>query len=264
MPLIDVRDLLEFPTDPDNSNYTEIGGVYFNLTTLKSWNYTYYSNGTLSNGSWCILSFDPYTPQTLLANGTFLNGTSCYVPVYPIGIRGGIGVAFAVYFAISIMFTFINLRKHGRLFLPATKRFRPVGRRWQWYWMLAGAGCAMVSGIGSVDVDRYYLPEFPIVLTNLGYFLLLPCVLGAVWESVRHWGSWQERQIIDPNPFSLPQDDSRGRTEFYMPLVFYMFNFLVGPYPPYHRAILMVTVLLHDNSKRLGPNRSTTLSGSDN
>jgi hypothetical protein len=227
MPLIDVRELLEFPPAPGNPNDTVISGVFFNLTTLKHWNYTYYSNGTLSNGSWCILSLDPYTPQALLANGTFMNSTSCYSPVYPLGARAITGLAFAVYFGFSVMFTLIHLRKHGRLFLPAEKRFRPVGRRWQWYWLSAAAAMGIIAGIGSIDIDRYYLPEFPIVLTNLGYFLMLVCIMAAVWESVRHWGSWQERQIVDPNPFALPQDDRRGKTEFYLPLVFYFFNFLV-------------------------------------
>jgi hypothetical protein len=40
-------------------------------------------------------------------------------------------------------------------------------------------------------------------------------------------GSWQERQIVDENPFSLPQDDKRGKVEFYMPLVFYFIAWLV-------------------------------------
>jgi len=46
-----------------------------------------------------------------------------------------------------------------------------------------------------------------------------------VWEVVRHWGSWQERQILDVDPFALPPDDTRGKAEFYMPLVFYFFGF---------------------------------------
>ena len=40
-------------------------------------------------------------------------------------------------------------------------------------------------------------------------------------------GSWQERQICDADPFSLPQDDVRSRKEFYLPLVFYMFDGLL-------------------------------------
>lgn len=232
MGIVNIRELLEFPTNPDNSSDTVVGGVHYNLTTLKQWNYTYYSNGTMSNNSWCILSFDEYTPKLLYANGTFVNSTTCYSPINPMGTRGKIGIAFTVFYAISIMFSLIHLRKHGRLFLPAEVRFRPVGRRWQWYWLIAAAALGMVAGIGSVDVDRYYLPEFPIVLTNLGYFLQLICVMGAVWEGVRHWGSWQERQLIDPNPFVLPQDDRRGKTEFYLPLIFYMFNFLVSTLVP--------------------------------
>ncbi len=219
--------MVEFPSSPLNSSYTQISGVDFNLTTLKYWNYTYYSNGTLSNNSWCILAFDPYTPAAVLPNGTFVNNTSCYTPVHPIRTRGFIGIAVSVYFAIGLMFTFINLRKHGRSFLPVEKRFRPVGRRWQWYWMIVVAACAMISGIGSIDVDRYYVPEFPIVLTNLGYFLMVPATIAAVWESVRHWGSWQERQIVDPNPYVLKMDGKRDRIEFYIPLVFYAFCFMV-------------------------------------
>lgn len=40
-------------------------------------------------------------------------------------------------------------------------------------------------------------------------------------------GSWQERQICDADPLSLPQDDRRSRIEFYLPLVFYLFNWLL-------------------------------------
>lgn len=226
MGLVDVRDMLAFPNG-DNSSDTLVSGTHFNLTTLKHWNYTYYSNGTFSNGSNCFLTFDQYTP-VLLANGTFLNSTSCYSPIDSIRTRAIAGLSFGSFFGISLMFTFINLRKHGRHFLPPQKRFRPVGRRWMWYWMIIAAALGMISGISSIDVDRYYLPEFPLVLTNLAWFMTLPSIVASVWESVRHWGSWQERQVIDPNPFSLSQDDKRGKTEFYMPLVFYLFLFLVS------------------------------------
>lgn len=225
MGLVNVRDLLAFPAG-DNSSDTIIGGIHWNLTTLNHWNYTHYSNGTFSNGSLCFLLFKPYTPF-LLQNGTFLNSTSCYSPIKPMGNRSKIGIAFASIFFISIMFTFVNLRKHGRLFLPTEKRFRAVGRRWQWYWMLITAAFATISGITGVDVDRYYLPELPMVLTNFFWFLMLPSTMAIVWESVRHWGSWQERQVVDPNPFALRQDDRRSKTEFFLPLVFYLFWWLV-------------------------------------
>ena len=51
-------------------------------------------------------------------------------------------------------------------------------------------------------------------------------------------GSWQERQIYDRDNFLLRDDDLRARKEFYMPLVFYLFDFMVcfiffvlGSYP---------------------------------
>ncbi|RFU32268.1 hypothetical protein B7463_g4083, partial [Scytalidium lignicola] len=222
--LINVRELLAFPGG-DNSSDTVIAGIHWNLTTLQHWNYTYYSNGTFSNGSRCLLIFEPYTP-VLLQNGTFLNSTTCYSAIEPIKTRGAIGIFFASFFAASIMFTFINLRKHGRMFLPQEKRFHAIGRRWQWYWMLATAAFGMISGISGIDVDRYYLPELPIVLANFFWVLMLPTTMAVVWESVRHWGSWQERQMVDPDPFILRQDDKRSKVEFYLPLIFYLFAFL--------------------------------------
>jgi len=219
------RSLLPFPQG-DNSTDTLIEGAHFNLTTLNHWNYTYYSNRTISNGSLCFLLFKPHTP-ILLQNGTFLRSDSCYSPVEPIGLRAILGLIFACLFALSIMFTFINLRKHGRRFLPAEKRFRAVGRRWQWYWMLAVGTCALISGITNVDVDRYYLPELPLVLSNFFWFLMLPTTTAVVWESVRHWGSWLERQAVDADPFMLQQDDRRSRVELFLPLGFYFCFWMV-------------------------------------
>lgn len=227
--LINVRELLAFPAG-DNATFAGISGAQFNITTLNHWNYTYYSNGTISNGSLCFLTFAPYTPH-LLMNGTFLNSSSCYSPIDPIGVRSGTGLGFACFFGLSLLLVLVNLRKHGRLFLPAEKRFKPIGRRWQWYWMLFVAACGIISGITGADVDRYYLPELPLVLENFFWFLMLPSTMAIVWESCRHWGSWQERQMIDPNPFMLPQDDRRAKFEFLIPLVFYAFAFLVSPTP---------------------------------
>ncbi len=209
MPIIDARDIIAFPNG-DNSSDTVIGGVHFNLTTLDHWNYTYYSNGTLSNGTWCILTFDPYTPALVRPNGSFVNVTWCYYPVNPVGLRAGVGIGFAVAFGLSIMLSLVNLSKHGKLYLPTEKRFWPIGRRWQWYWSLFVAAMGLISLLTNVDVDRYYLPELPIVLNVFFWFLMQQGAMAMTWEAVRHWGSWKERQFIDPNPFALRQDDRRG------------------------------------------------------
>ncbi|KAL1621980.1 hypothetical protein SLS56_008924 [Neofusicoccum ribis] len=224
MPLLDLRDLLQFPGG-DNATDTVINGVHFNLTALEHFNYTIYDNGTISNRSKCYLVFDHYQP-VMMFNGSWINGTSCYVPYYGIHTRGAVGIGFAVLFGFSIMFTLINLRKHGRLFVREDKRFRVVGRRWQWYWMCFVAACGMISTITGVDVDRNYLQSIPIILQSFFFTLMLPGTLAMVWEAVRHWGSWQERQICDRDPYLLPQDDRRGKFEFYIPLVFYLFAWL--------------------------------------
>jgi hypothetical protein len=226
MSLLDARDILAFPAG-DNASDTLIGNVHLNLTTLKHWNYTLFSNETLSNGSWCILAFPPYTPPLILSNGTFINETWCYSPVKHIGTRAGIAIGYAVVFGIALVLTLVNLKKHGSLHLPAEKRFFPIGRRWQWYWASAVSATAMISLLTCVDVDRYFLPELPLVLTNFFWYLMQMCTMAVVWEAVRHWGSWMERQFIDPDPFTLRDDDRRSKVEFWVPLLFYLFLWLV-------------------------------------
>lgn len=240
----------------DNSSFTDILGTQFNLTTLMHWNYTFYStNQTLSNGSNCWLVFEPYTPG-LTPNGTFLNTSSCYSAILPIGTRSEVGLVFVVLFALSIVLTIVNLRKHGRLFLPTEKRFLPIGRRWQWYWALFVAAMAIISGITNVDVERYYVTEVPIVVSNFAWFMMLPGTMAIVWESVRHWGSWQERQMIDPNPFILSQEDRRSRIEFFLPLVFYLFFWLVSIPLGCMKAkrLIFIVELLHGRPSKLDTN----------
>lgn len=224
MGLINMRELLQFPSG-DNSSDTVVNGVHFNLTALNLYNYTIYSNNTISNASKCYLIFDHYQPH-MFENGSWVNGTSCYGPYYHIHGRGVSSIVFGSLFMASIMFSLVNLRKHGRLFLREDKRFRVVGRRWQWYWMCFVAGCAVISCLTGIDVDRYYLQDIPIILQGFFFSLMLPGTLAIVWEATRHWGSWQERQICDRDPVLLPQDDRRGKTEFWMPLVFYLFAWL--------------------------------------
>lgn len=185
MGLINLRDLLQFPPG-DNATDTVVNGVHFNKTALDLFNYTIYSNGTISNKTKCYLIFDTYQPM-MLSNGSWYNATSCYVPYYGINTRGKLNIAFASCFGISIMFTLMNLRKHGKMYIREDKRFRIVGRRWSWYWLCFVAACAMIGCITGVDIDRNYLQSLPIVLQGLFFSLMLPGILAAVWESTRHW-----------------------------------------------------------------------------
>ncbi|EEQ85720.1 hypothetical protein, variant [Blastomyces dermatitidis ER-3] len=225
MPLVEIRELLSFPENGDNATDTVINYVHFNRTALEYFNYILYSNGTLSNGSNCWLSFGMYQPS-MLSNGSFINATSCYFPVEGLEARGSAGIAFASMFAITIMFTLINLRKHGKRFLPLEKRWRVIGRRWQWYWMLFVAACGTISCFMGIDVDRNYLQGLALSLQSLFFYLLLPGLLAAVWEGVRHWGSWQERQICDRDTVAFSEASTREKQEFYLPLIFYLFGWL--------------------------------------
>jgi hypothetical protein len=185
MPLFNIRELISFPPG-SNSTDTVINQIHFNRTALDLFNYTLYSNHTLSNQSNCWLTFDLFQPS-MLFNGTFINATSCYTPIHDIRTRGGLGILFGCLFGLSILFTLVNLRKHGRLFLPNEKRFRAVGRRWQWYWMLFVAACGLISGFTGIDVDRDYLQSMSIILQSFFNALMMPGILATVWEAVRHW-----------------------------------------------------------------------------
>ncbi|KAI1173413.1 hypothetical protein F4777DRAFT_451704 [Nemania sp. FL0916] len=226
--LLAARDGFQWPAgDPGNTTDTIIGGVHFNVTTLNHWNYTLYEgNMTLSNWSRCYLIDQPYTPPLLLTNGTFVNSTWCYLATQPSGPRAHIGVGFAIAFALSLVFVLINLTRHGKLYLPAEKRFYPIGRRWQWYWAIFICTAALIGLFTGIDVDRYRVVELPLVLNVFFWFLMNMGSIALVWEAVRHWGSWMERQFIDPNPFVLQQTDRRGMFEFWLPLFFYLWWWL--------------------------------------
>ena len=215
----------------NNDTDTVFGGVHFNLTILKHWNYTYYANGTVSNNSQCSLTFAPRQPALLFQNGTWVNDTNCYTAIDPIGTRGFVGIGFAVAYGLGLVLSVTALAKHGALYLPTEKRFYPIGRRWQWYWALFVCACAVISLFTNVDVDRYYLQQLPIVLTTFFWFLMCMGTTALVWEAVRHWGSWMERQFVDPNPFIYSQDDNRAMFEFYLPLFFYFWDWLVSAFP---------------------------------
>ena len=101
MPALEVRDLISFPKG-DNTTDTVLGGIHFNRTILGEYGYQLYSNGTLSNGSWCMLTNPPYTPTLLYPNGTFVNSTWCYTPINPIGTRAKIAVGLLVAFGTSL------------------------------------------------------------------------------------------------------------------------------------------------------------------
>ncbi|KAK5049491.1 hypothetical protein LTR84_004420 [Exophiala bonariae] len=213
--------------EPPNSTLVA-NGITYNATALKFWNYTLYSNGTLSNGSECYLVFDAYRPiLTSATNGTFANTTSCYTPVNAIGARGITGLVFGSLFALSIVFSTINLRKHGRAYLPRERRWKPVGRRWPWYWTIFVAACALLSCFTAVDVDRDYIVNLPLILQSFFLTLAVPTVLACVWEAVRSWTSFKHRQIHDADPFAFRPTGTHARLEFYLPLVFYAFDWMV-------------------------------------
>ena len=188
MASLHARDQIPFPLNGANSSETIVNGHIYNLTTLRTYNFSLYDNDTISNDTWCYLT-RPDVPNMPLIypNGSIVNGTSCYFPYWGIQQRGGIGIAFGVLYAMSIMGTLVCLHKHGKLFLPQEKRFRAIGRRWQWYWMLFVAACGTIGSISSIDVDRAYLQSTGIVIQTFFWYLMVPGLLATVWEGVRHW-----------------------------------------------------------------------------
>ena len=224
---IQARDVIPFPGGLNDSD-TNIEGIHLNLTALKHFNYTLYDNHTVSNGSKCYLTFDPYRPAYLFGNGSFTNATKCYTAVNPIRERGFTGIGFACIFGLCLVLILTVLAKHGKIYLARERRFYPIGRRWQWYWGCFVCATALIGLFVNVDVDRYYIQELPITVTVFFWYLMCMGTVAITWEAVRHWCSWQERQYIDPNPFVYSEDDRRAKIEFYLPLWFYAWVWLVS------------------------------------
>lgn len=231
--VFDTRDLFirgkeSYPAG-ENATDTVIAGVHLNATALDMANYTFYpSNNTLSNGSDCYLAFTPLQPAFVHPNASFVNATSCYSSIYSIGPRGFAGIGIGVVYALAIVLSLVCLTKHGALYLPVTRRFFPIGRRWQWYWACFVSACALTSLFSNVDIERYFLQDLPIVLTVFFWYLMCVGTMAVVWEAVRHWGSWLERQYIDPNPFIYREDDRRAKIEFWLPMWFYFWVWMVS------------------------------------
>lgn len=203
MPLLYIRAVAPF-IPGHNATDVIINEIHFNRTALDHYNYTLYTNGTLSNGTDCYLAFQHFRPSMFANNGSFINGTSCYAPIHDIGRHAGVGMAFALLFAISIVFSLVGLRKHGRRYLPppaddferrlrlhlnlpVDKRWMPVGRRWKWYWLIGLSVIGAVGAFMSIDVDRDHVQSSPLVIQSIFYTLLTPFMMAAVWEGVRHW-----------------------------------------------------------------------------
>lgn len=218
--------VVPFPAG-DNDTDTVFGGRHFNLTALEELEYHLFKNGTVSNDTKCFLAFEPFTPAYLYPNGTWLNRTSCYTPLHPIGARAKTGVGIGAMYGLALVFILINLRKHGPHYLPKTKRFFPISRRWQWYWGILVCAFALISLFTNIDVDRYYVMEIPIILTSFFWFLMQQAALALVWEAVRHWGSWSERQLVDPDPWRCRQEGTRYNFELLIPIWFYLWVWLV-------------------------------------
>ncbi|KAF3199244.1 hypothetical protein TWF679_001572 [Orbilia oligospora] len=183
--------------------YSDGGRQRFNATILKQYGYVIYPNNTISNYSSCVLAFGGYIP-TVIGNGSWYNSTGCDTPVRPIRTRGIVGIVAAIIFGVLLVLSLVALNKHGKSFLPAEKRFRLVGRRWPWVWVLGTAA----------------------IFHFIFYLVTLPACLSAIWEMTRNWASFEERKGVDEDFTRYRQDDLRSKIEFYEPLLFYLFNFL--------------------------------------
>ncbi|KAF8471990.1 hypothetical protein BDZ91DRAFT_760594 [Kalaharituber pfeilii] len=206
---------------PNSTHVSFDGHATFNASVLEEFGYVIYSNGTLSNATRCYLAFDIYKP-VMLSNGTVLNGTKCDSPIDPIETRGAVGIVFSVLFAALIVICLVDLRKHGASHVPVEKQFRLVSRRWPWYWAVFTAAVGCISGFMAIDVDRDYIQGVAIILQNIFYYVTLPTVLAATWEMTRHWGSFEERKILDVDPFFFKAEDRRSKIEFWLPMTFFL------------------------------------------
>ncbi len=65
--------------------------------------------------------------------GTWVNGTTCYVPYYSIQTRGVWSIVFGALFGSYHRVYNDQLDEACRVYIREHKRFRVVGRRWQYF-----------------------------------------------------------------------------------------------------------------------------------
>jgi hypothetical protein len=189
----------------------------YNSSWLSVFNYTAYSNGTVSNGTSCWLSFGVYQP-ILFDNGTFVNTTVCDSPVYPIGARGGIGIAWAVLLLMLLPASLFNLHKHGTRYLQE-KKSRPSSRRWPWYWLIILQVLGAVAGFFSIDLDRDYIQGTSLECYGAIFSAAMCVALAAAWEFTRQWGAFENWKLDDEDPYRFQKKKIRSLA---MCVVFYV------------------------------------------
>ncbi|KAK7208314.1 hypothetical protein BZA70DRAFT_265604 [Myxozyma melibiosi] len=207
---------------PPGTLYTD-----YNQTVLDLFDYVIYpGNGTVSNVSNCYLSFGSYHPE-IYADGTVENNVSCDSPYYGIASRGGIGIAFGALSILMLPFSMNNLHRLGKMHVKREhKRFRLISRRWQWYWVFVIHALSAVAGFLSIDIDRDYIQGTSLTSYGAVFTSIFPCCLGAVWEMTRHWGSFEERQSYEDDPYGFRDDKLRTNYFLLAPIFVYLFGFL--------------------------------------
>lgn len=203
--------------------YTDDGRQQFNATVLSEYGYVIYPNNTISNATNCFLAFGDYVP-TIISNGSVFNSSGCDTPVRGVRSRGALGIVMACVFGFLLVLVCACLKNHGESYLPAEKRFRLVGRRWPWYWLIITTTCGLISGFSAIDIDRAWVPGTSAILSFIFYLMTLPTCLAAIWETTRNWSSFLERQGVDEDFFKFRPGDRRSTIEFYMPFGFYVFT----------------------------------------
>lgn len=212
--------------------------------TLSKMNYWVdEENGTLTNGADCFLSFGDYKPNFVYIeylDVTVVNGTTCDSPYYSIGAKGGFGLLLSIGITAAMLVTFFNLRKHGMNFMhepkaeelmsqggrpSKTKKAEPGwlrGRRLPWFLLLVMGLMQILTGFFAVDIDRNYIQGTAVGM--YGVFLSVCPVLGLMvsWEYIRRWGFFEERKLLEQDPYAIDQTDLKSKARIIPPILFYV------------------------------------------
>lgn len=200
-------------------------------------------NGTLTNGPQCWLSFGDHIPTFVpieYLDTYAINGTTCDSPYYSMGAKGYLGVMLSVGITAAMLVTFFNLRKHGMNFMhepkaeelmsqggrpSKTKTAEPGwirGRRLPWFLLLVMGLMQILTGFFAVDIDRNYIQGTAVGM--YGVFLSVCPVLGLMvsWEFIRRWGFFEERKLLEQDPYAIDQTDLKSKARIIPPIVFYV------------------------------------------
>lgn len=188
---------------------------------FQLYNYSVYSNGTISNFTNCYLINDEHTP-IIESDGMIYNGQSCDSPVKSLASHGAVGIVTACFCFFLIPLLLVNIAKYWKGKPPLLKR------RMEFIWITLLILALAVGGFAYIDVDRNLVQGAAMKIFSFTFQTALPISIAILWHviSTYGFGLYRQRIVVGKHAAHFSLDHWIFVVEYYAPIVFYVFNLM--------------------------------------